>query len=257
MVNKGVYSSPMDWMETVIDQPHWYNHQQYLKTGAELDEFIESILFEFEGKYIEFDKVHSKEFWEEFSNLSSTDIMWLLGQMKDHPKPPYQVQGRYTPNNIKSLKAHEVFVFGSNTEGRHGAGAAAQAKRWGAIQGQGKGHMGKTYGIITKDLKGGKRSVPLSKIQEQIKEMLDYALKHPEFDFLVTAIGCGLGGYSTNEIANLFPKELPANVLLPKIFGIPNPNWKEKKEAVLERLKFEKADSTLKGVLGKSDKSWM
>jgi len=29
-----------------------------------------------------------------------------------------------TPENIQSLKSNEIFVFGSNTLGRHGAGAA-------------------------------------------------------------------------------------------------------------------------------------
>ena len=50
-----------------------------------------------------------------------------------------------------SEKGNEIFVFGSNEAGRHGAGAAAQAKRWGAKNGIGVGLSGHTYAIPTKD----------------------------------------------------------------------------------------------------------
>ena len=47
-----------------------------------------------------------------------------------------------------------IFVFGSNYEGRHGAGAAKVAMRqFGAIYGQGRGIQGHAYGLITTDVK--------------------------------------------------------------------------------------------------------
>lgn len=47
-----------------------------------------------------------------------------------------------------------VFVFGSNTEGRHGAGAARVAReQFGAVYGRAEGLQGNAYAIATKDLK--------------------------------------------------------------------------------------------------------
>ena len=47
--------------------------------------------------------------------------------------------------------SHEIFVFGSNLAGRHGAGAAKEARlSWGAIYGQGVGLQGYSYAIPTK-----------------------------------------------------------------------------------------------------------
>ena len=47
-----------------------------------------------------------------------------------------------------------IFVFGSNPEGRHGAGAAKTAiEKFGAIYGQGEGLQGNSYAIPTKDLR--------------------------------------------------------------------------------------------------------
>jgi hypothetical protein len=46
----------------------------------------------------------------------------------------------------------EIFVFGSNLAGRHGAGAALAAlKDHGAIYGRGEGLQGQSYAIPTKD----------------------------------------------------------------------------------------------------------
>lgn len=47
-----------------------------------------------------------------------------------------------------------IFVFGSNPEGRHGAGAAKTAvQKFGAIYGQGEGLQGNAYALPTKDLR--------------------------------------------------------------------------------------------------------
>ena len=108
------------------------------------------------------------------------------------------------PDYIERLETHQIFVFGSNTEGRHGAGAALMAKqKWGAIYGNPKGIQGQCYAIVTKDLKQGKRSVALAQIGAQIKELVEYALAHPELEFLVTKSGCDLAGFSIGEIAAL------------------------------------------------------
>ena len=127
---------------------------------------------------------------------------------------------RITPEVITSLQPNQVFVFGSNTEGRHGKGAALIARqKFGAIYGQASGKQGQSYAIITKDLSKGIRSIPLSTIQQHIRVFLEYAMNHPDSEFLVVKIGCSLGGYTVNEISTLFKFfKIPTNVFLPQCF---------------------------------------
>ena len=56
---------------------------------------------------------------------------------------------RISPDNITSLKSNQVFVFGSNLSGLHLGGAARQALKWGAVNGEKSGHYGQTYAIPT------------------------------------------------------------------------------------------------------------
>lgn len=119
--------------------------------------------------------------------------------------------------NITSLAPDEIFVFGSNYVGRHGKGAALQALKFGAINGQGMGFMGRTYGIATKDR--NLKVLPLSSIGTQIKNFLRFAEVNPKLVFLVTPTGCGLAGYKPKQIAPLFySHEIPENVSLPEVF---------------------------------------
>lgn len=125
---------------------------------------------------------------------------------------------KFTPDNITKLKENQVFVFGSNEAGIHGAGAAKLAhKKFGAVYGVGFGLWGQTFAIPTKDLEI--RTLPLDKIESYIHFFLLEAMDHPDNEFLVTKIGCGLAGYSEQEIANLFKsKFIPENVTLPESF---------------------------------------
>jgi hypothetical protein len=125
-----------------------------------------------------------------------------------------------TPDRVTKLEPHQVFVFGSNTEGIHGAGAAAFAhKNFGAIMGVPCGHQGQSYAIPTKDLRKGMRSIPIDTMQGDVWLFLDYAQRHPELEFLVTRLGTELAGYTLNEMASLFDGEdLPDNVRLPQEF---------------------------------------
>ena len=124
----------------------------------------------------------------------------------------------YTSDNITELAPNEVFVFGSNLAGRHGKGAAEQAKKWGALYGKARGRMGQTYAIPTKDFTVEK-ALPLPIIETMIWEFLQHAKSHPEDRFLVTRIGCGWAGYTPQQVGYLFQKygSLP-NVILPKDF---------------------------------------
>ena len=64
--------------------------------------------------------------------------------IKSNQKSSVKAIKHYTGNIIP--EENTVFVFGSNPEGRHGAGAAKIAKeKFGAIYGQGEGLQGSSY----------------------------------------------------------------------------------------------------------------
>jgi hypothetical protein len=110
----------------------------------------------------------------------------------------------------------DVFVFGSNLAGRHGAGAAKYAREHHkAIYGIAIGLQGESYAIPTKDKY--LKSLPLYLIQDYIDEFLNFAYIHDKLTFNVTAIGCGLAGYTPEQIAPMF-KNAPKNVNLPQEF---------------------------------------
>ena len=120
---------------------------------------------------------------------------------------------KYTPNKIASLQNNEIFVFGSNLDGLHGGGAARIAyQKFGAQWGKGVGIQGKSYGIPT--MHGG-----VDEIKPYVDEFIEFALSNKEYTFLVSRIGCGIAGFSPNEIAPLFTKAIEIeNILLPKDF---------------------------------------
>lgn len=110
----------------------------------------------------------------------------------------------------------DVFVFGSNLLGIHGAGAAKDAVKYhGAEYGNGRGRQGKSYAIPTKSTPY--ETLPLAAIEVFVKEFLEYAEDHWEESFFVTAIGCGLAGYKPEQIAPMFRNAHP-NVNLPQSF---------------------------------------
>jgi hypothetical protein len=112
---------------------------------------------------------------------------------------------------ITHLEPHQVFVYGSNEAGIHGAGAAKQALQWGAKIGM-DGLCGQTYGISTKDRHI--KTLTLDKIKTHVREFLYEAEERPHLQFIVTRIGCGLAGYRDEQIATFF-KDSPPNVILP------------------------------------------
>lgn len=116
--------------------------------------------------------------------------------------------------------AKKIFVFGSNTEGRHGKGAALVAKtKYGAIQGQARGLQGNSYAIVTKDLSKGMRSISIAEIYQQVYEFNHFARLHPEYEFIVSPIGCNLAGYTAEEMAKPFEFcQYLINVQLPEEF---------------------------------------
>lgn len=116
-----------------------------------------------------------------------------------------------TPEFITHLKENQIFVFGSNLAGMHGGGAARIAlERFGAKMGQGVGLQGQSYAIPT--MQGG-----VETIKPYVDEFIQFAQQHPDLTFLVTRIGCGIAGFTDEEIAPLFEDaHLVANIVLPK-----------------------------------------
>lgn len=117
---------------------------------------------------------------------------------------------RTTPERIMELAPNEVFVFGSNLGGNHGGGAALLAyRKFGAIWGQGVGLQGQSYGIPT--MQGG-----VETIKPYVDEFIEFAKQHPELTFLVTRIGCGIAGFTNEEISPLFEEAHGVeNIVLP------------------------------------------
>lgn len=106
-----------------------------------------------------------------------------------------------------------ILVFGSNLAGRHGAGAALDARRnWGAELGIGVGLTGDAYAIPTKD--ADLEVLPISVIGDHVETFLQFAARMPHLEFCVTKVGCGLAGYSEGEMLDLF-NDAPENVVLP------------------------------------------
>lgn len=96
-----------------------------------------------------------------------------------------------------------ILVFGSNLAGQHGAGAALYAaQRHAACYGVGEGPTGSAYALPTKDR--NIRTLPLTDIREAVVRFLEYAWAHPELKFKVTRVGCGLAGYTDDDIAPMF-----------------------------------------------------
>lgn len=106
-----------------------------------------------------------------------------------------------------------IFTFGANLAGRHGKGAALCARlHHGAVYGVGVGRTGDAYAIPTKGLK--MEALPLSRINDYVRDFLDYADTHFMMQFDVTRIGCGLAGYTDADIAPMFA-DAPENCHLP------------------------------------------
>lgn len=133
------------------------------------------------------------------------------------------MQHRITIENIISLKDNEIFVFGSNTAGIHGAGAARLAyEKFGAQWGKGHGHIGQTYAIATKD--NNIKTLSIKYINLAVQEFIRYVniqnnIFNNDVIYLVTQIGCGLAGYTPEQIAPLFKDAINIqNIYLPEIF---------------------------------------
>lgn len=149
---------------------------------------------------------------------------------------------------IKKLKKSEVFVFGSNEQGFHGAGAAGYALRgdsrnnwrqdqwflkamraqpgsrdrigmwavYGVAKGFQQGNEGMSYAIITKYSPSSKILYPIEKIEDQIRELFSFAVTKPDLIFLMTPVGGGLAGHALQSLDKIWQRifsKKPLNVI--------------------------------------------
>jgi hypothetical protein len=149
--------------------------------------------------------------------------------------------------DITQLAENQVFVFGANDQGRHGAGAAGVAMgqnrtlkelkqltagtkgKWAVIGEHSRistGTEGKSYGLVTvKGEIGGKdvnNRISEAELLGEIERFYNTAVQHPELEFLVAYSGKDsnkklLSGYTSKELANLFGSiPIPENVKFEK-----------------------------------------
>ena len=127
----------------------------------------------------------------------------------------YIVQGRLRidPDNIVALQKDEIFVFGSNIDGAHNDGAAYYAlQHFGAKFGQAEGILGQSYAIPTD-------GNSYEELKKAIERFTEYAVFHPQYKFMLTAIGTGNVCYEVKEIAPLFRQAYAfGNVYVPRSF---------------------------------------
>jgi PPE-repeat protein len=131
---------------------------------------------------------------------------------------PRQTRLKVTEENISTLLENEIFVFGSNLKGVHGAGAALLAKnKFGAELGMGEGITGQCYALPTKN--ENIETMFINDIYKHIENLLQVVKNTPEKHFKITAVGCGLAGYTPSDIAPMFGGFicLP-NISLPQSF---------------------------------------
>jgi hypothetical protein len=123
-------------------------------------------------------------------------------------------------------ESNTIFVFGSNPEGRHGAGAAKIAvDSFGAIYGQGEGLQGNAYALPTKDLRvkenKGFKSISPEQIIKNIKKLYNVAIQNPDKQFKIAyrnTTEVSLNGYSGLEMIEMFNKAgaIPSNIIFSK-----------------------------------------
>ena len=134
---------------------------------------------------------------------------------------------RVTPSQIYTLDANEIFVFGSNIHGMHMGGAARVAyNEFGAEWGNGEGLQGKAYALPTME--------GFDSTKRAVEHFTVCAKEHPELKFFVTLVGCGIAGYTPDEIAPMFIQAAHLeNVYLPISFWKVIMNVKQNKSQLI------------------------
>lgn len=138
---------------------------------------------------------------------------------------------QYTLECISVLQEDEIFVFGSNLLGHHMGGAARTARRvFNAEMGVSEGLTGCAYALPTLD--EDMRQVAPEALRASFRRLLLFALDHPMLTFYLTEVGCGIAGWSAEQVSALLweavrelseeayeLRAMPANLVIPKRFS--------------------------------------
>jgi hypothetical protein len=124
---------------------------------------------------------------------------------------------------LTKLPPNARFVFGSNTAGRHGAGAAKDAAaHFGAVEGVGEGLTGQAYALptVAYDGRGAfattSRPVSAEAFRAALGRLADEAHANPEIDYILTDVGTGLAGLDPETIRHAWHDlvVVPPNLVL-------------------------------------------
>jgi len=153
---------------------------------------------------------------------TATEPLW--------PGAPVMAQFLRAPTT--TLAPNEIFVFGSNRDGFHGAGGAglacrgdaantwrrddwfkramvappgdpAHIGRWavfGVARGFQVGRTGRSYAVQTIERPGAHRSTSRREIYRQLAELVAFARTRPGDTFVVTPLGERYSGYTREEM---------------------------------------------------------
>ena len=191
-----------------------------------------------------------------YKELGRPSHATVLGYLIEHKEflgvnnKQQEQQVESTPNSYEGMitpDANTIFVFGSNPEGRHGAGAAKVAReKFGAKYGQGEGLQGNAYALPTKDLRvkenNSMRSIPAEQITENIRKMYDVARQNPSKYFKVAYThglnNTSLNGYTGAEMIKMFKDAgpIPSNVIFSK-------NWTDHWNEVASNISTQPTQS--------------
>ena len=137
---------------------------------------------------------------------------------------------------IVTLHLNEIFVFGSNPEGRHGKGSAKIAKdKFGAQYGVGRGLTGRCWALPTKNLTAnyfekltgitysqyGEKSISKEQIQDNIKDLYKFAEEKSNVKFYIAYnyTNTNLNGYTGDEMFEMFSfHKIPNNITFHESF---------------------------------------
>ena len=153
------------------------------------------------------------------------------GYYEEDPQLNQAYADRITPVKVKGLRKDDVLVFGSDAEGKHSGGMALQAvRKFGAQKGVPEGPQGQCYAIPTTG-----DAVGPHEIANAFARMVEYAKAHPEKTFLVTALGCGHGGYEPEFISHYLEAGIKVeNIHYPLVF------WQEfEKRGLVDEVYFD------------------
>jgi hypothetical protein len=135
----------------------------------------------------------------------------------DLPEMPTPIAQKFVVASPDKTNPNDIFIFGSNEQGVHGAGAARLAARdFAAEQGVGSGLTGRSYAFPTKNNPSRvTRQLSLEQIEQNMAVLLETVKANPDKRFFMSPVGTGLAGYTPKEISTVLRKfEWPNNFYL-------------------------------------------